>query len=149
DIAGEERAGRTRHFIRLRFHYSGPGMKREDADRIFEPRFQATREDAQDLGIFMVMGAVSDAGGQITANVQPCAFTTLEILLPRLQAPHPIFAGSPGEGQPAKPTILLVEDDADVRSLLFTYFDRSGYHLLEAQNGQEALRVSELYEGPI
>jgi CheY-like chemotaxis protein len=148
DIAGEERAGRTRRFIRLRFHYSGPGMIREDASRIFEPRFHATG-DTQDLGIFMVMGAVSDAGGQITAHVQPAEATTLEILLPRLQAPHPIFADPPAEGEPPKATILLVEDDADVRALLSTYFDRSGYHLLEAQNGEEALKVSELYEGTI
>ena len=36
-----------------------------------------------------------------------------------------------------------------MRALLSTYFDRSGYQLLEAENGEEALRVSELYEGPI
>uniref|UniRef100_Q01WI8 histidine kinase n=1 Tax=Solibacter usitatus (strain Ellin6076) TaxID=234267 RepID=Q01WI8_SOLUE len=149
DIAGEERAGRTRHFIRLRFHYSGPGMKLEDAGHIFEPRFRASGDDAQDLTIFMVMGAVSGAGGQITAHVEPGCVTVLEILMPRLQAPHPIFAGTPTEGEPAKPTVLLVEDDADVRALLSTYFDRSGYHLLEAENGEEALKVSELYEGPI
>jgi PAS domain S-box-containing protein len=149
DIAGDERAGRTRHFIRLRFHYSGPGIKHEDAGRIFEPRFRATGEDAQDLTIFMVMGAVSGAGGQITAHVQAGCATVLEILMPRLQAPHPIFAGTQAEGEPARPTILLVEDDADVRALLSTYFDRSGYHLLEAENGEEALKVSELYEGPI
>jgi PAS domain S-box-containing protein len=149
DVAGEERAGRTRRFIRLRFHYSGPGMKHEDAGRIFEPRFQASGEESPDLGIFMVMGGVSDAGGQITAHVQPGVFTTLEILLPRLQAPHPIFAGQQAEDEPAKATVLLVEDDADVRALLSTYFDRSGYHLLEAQNGEEALKVSELYDGPI
>ena len=149
DIAGEERAGRTRHFIRLRFHYSGPGMTPEDAGRIFEPRFRATGEDVQDLTIFMVMGAVAGAGGQMTAHVQPGSATVLEILMPRLQAPHPIFAGQQTEGEPARPTILLVEDDADVRALLSTYFDRSGYHLLEAENGEEALKVSELYEGPI
>ena len=97
----------------------------------------------------MVLGAVSDAGGQITAHVQPGASTTVEILLPRLQEPHPIFDNAPTGTERTKPTILLVEDDADVRALLSTYFDRSGYHLLEAENGEEALKVAELYEGPI
>ena len=149
DITGEERAGRTRHFIRLRFQYSGPGMIREDADRIFEPRFRGNEEEGQDLGLFMVAGAVSDANGQITAHVRPGLSTTFEILLPRLQEPHPIFANSQAAGEATKPTILLVEDDADVRALLSTYFDRSGYHLLEAENGEEALKVSELYDGSI
>ncbi len=80
----------------------------------------------------------------------PAEATTLEILLPRLQAlRYPIFADLHTEGEPLKATILLVEDDADVRALLSTYFDRSGYHLLEAQNGEEALKVSEVYEGTI
>lgn len=149
DFAGQERAGRTRRFIRLRFHYSGPGMKHEDADRIFEPRFRATEGEAQDLGIFMVLGVVSDASGHITAEVQPGVSTTFEILLPRLQEAHPIFASLETPEEASKSTILLVEDDADVRALLSTYFDRSGYRLLEAENGEEALQVSELYEGTI
>jgi PAS domain S-box-containing protein len=149
DFAGDERAGRTRRFIRMRFDYSGPGMKLEDPDHIFEPRFRPTGKEAQDLGIFMVLGVVSDASGHITANVQPGVATAFEILLPRLQEPHPIFAGPETPGEASKPTILLVEDDADVRALLSTYFDLSGYRLLEAQNGEEALQVSELYEGPI
>ena len=149
DFAGDERAGRTRRFIRLRFDYSGPDMKHEDADRIFEPRFRPTGKEAQDLGIFMVLGVVSDASGHITANVQPGVSTAFEILLPRLQEAHPILAGVETPDEVSKPTILLVEDDADVRALLSTYFDLSGYRLLEAQNGEEALQVSELYEGPI
>lgn len=149
DFAGEERAGRTRRFVRVRFHYSGPGMKHEDADRIFEPRFRATEREAQDLGIFMVLGVVSDASGHISADVQPGVSTTFEILFPRIQEPHPIFSSLETPGELSKPTILLVEDDADVRALLSTYFDRGGYRLLEAQNGEEALQVSQFYEGPI
>jgi two-component system, cell cycle sensor histidine kinase and response regulator CckA len=124
-------------------------MKHEDPDRIFEPRFRTTPEEAQDLGIFMVLGVVSDASGHITATVQPGVATTFEILLPRLQEAHPIFAPLETPDQISKPTILLVEDDADVRALLSTYFDRSGYRLLEAEHGEEALQVSELYEGNI
>ncbi|MCU1233758.1 MAG: sensor hybrid histidine kinase [Candidatus Solibacter sp.] len=149
DFAGQERAGRTRRFIRLRFTYSGPAMKHEDSDRIFEPRFRTTPEEAQDLGIFMVLGVVADASGHITADVQPGVSTTFEILLPRLQEAHPIFADLETPDERSKPTILLVEDDADVRALLSTYFDRSGYRLLEAENGEDALQVSELYEGSI
>jgi PAS domain S-box-containing protein len=149
DIAGEERAGRTRRFIRLRLSYSGPAMKQEDGDRIFEPRFRASEGETQDLGIFIVLGAVSDAGGQINAHVQPGVGTVVEILLPRVQESHPIFANNEMAAEGHKPTILLVEDDPDVRALLSTYFDRSGYHLLEAENGEDALKVSEFYEGPI
>ena len=149
EFGGEERAGRTRHFIRLRLQYSGPGMKQEDPDHLFEPRFHSNEGQAQDLAIFMVLGAVSDSGGQISAHLQPGIGTTVEILLPRLQEAHPIFANSETTLEPHKPTILLVEDDADVRALLSTYFDRSGYHLLEAENGEEALNVATLYDGPI
>ena len=149
DFSSVERAGRTRHFIRLRLYYSGPGMKVEEADRIFEPRLGASEREVQDLGIFMVLGAVSDSGGQITAHVQAGRATVVEILLPRLEESHAIFANAETMPEHHKPTILLVEDDPDVRALLSTYFDRSGYHLLEAENGEDALKVSELYEGPI
>ena len=77
--------------------------------------------------------------------------TSFEVLLPRELDESSVIRrlGSEITLENTKPTILVVEDDADIRTLLQNYFQRSGYHLLEARDGEEALMIADLHEGSI
>lgn len=140
-----ERGAHRRRYVQLLVTYSGEGMIEEELDHLFKPRLQ----QPGGLDLFLVAGIVSDANGHITVDGLPGVSTTVEVLFPRIEAPHPLFTNEHTEYGRHEPTILLVEDDDNIRALLGTYFGRRGYHLLEARDGEDALLVSDLYEGLI
>ncbi|MEA1834784.1 CHASE3 domain-containing protein [Methylobacterium durans] len=123
---------------------TGHGMTPDVAKRVFEPFF-TTKPDGKGtgLGLAMVFGFVKQSGGHVKIYSEPGEGTTVKIYLPRAIAtavvgPH---TGAPVELPRGCATILVVEDEAAVREIACTILADLGYRVLEAPDGEEALRV--------
>jgi len=129
----------------------GMGMDAETQAHIFEPFF-TTKEIGRGtgLGLATVHGIVSQSGGHIDVSSEPGRGTTFRIRFPRVDDPAAVAsAGSPGGGTKLRETILLAEDEADVRALAHEVLERAGYAVVLATDGTEALRTWEGYRGRI
>jgi PAS domain S-box-containing protein len=130
----------------LRVMDTGVGMDAAIQARIFEPFF-TTKEPGKGtgLGLSMVHGVVRQHGGEIRVRSVVGSGTTFEIYLPQIETGPD--AGGPDEAavRPAtgSETILLAEDEEDVRALAREVLERQGYTVLEAADGAEALQVYE------
>ena len=138
-------------YVHLMIRDSGKGMDRETLSHIFEPFF-TTKEEGKGtgLGLATVYGIVKQSHGCIFADSEPNAGTTFDVYFPLVDAPVPsIKAGTSSKPQSGTETILLVEDQQAVRLLLTQVLTEYGYKLLEASNGQEALRLVAATREPI
>jgi PAS domain S-box-containing protein len=130
----------------LRVMDTGVGMDAATQARIFEPFF-TTKEPGKGtgLGLSMVHGVVRQHGGAISVRSVPGGGTTFEIFLPQVEAPAEIGPGDEASSASATghETILLVEDEEDVRALAREVLERQGYTVLEAGDGVQALGVAE------
>ena len=123
-------------------------MDPETAAQAFEPFF--TTKDASrgsGLGLSMVYGIVKQSGGFTWIETAPGAGTSVHVLLPAVHdddvpAPRDDAAAS-SRIESAGGTVLLVEDDPEVRTLFTTFLKDGGYVVLEAGDGQEALEIFE------
>jgi PAS domain S-box-containing protein len=140
-------------YVTLTVTDTGEGMLRATQARIFEPFF-TTKETGKGtgLGLAMVFGIVQQSGGSICVDSEPGRGSTFRVYLPRTDEPeqgereasHSVLDSLEGSE-----TILLVEDEAQVRALVRTVLQRSGYHVIEAQSGRDALLVSQKHAGTI
>jgi CheY-like chemotaxis protein len=131
---------------------TGTGIPREIQPHIFEPFF-TTKDQGKGtgLGLATVYGIVKQSGGYVQVNSEPGQGTTFLIYLPRLddatvtvdRGARPVTAAAGSE------TILLVEDEEEVRELARDILRANGYTVLEARNGNEALLISERHQGPL
>jgi hypothetical protein len=141
-------------YVRLLVSDCGEGMDKETLVRIFEPFFTTKKPGfGTGLGLSMVHSIVVQSGGFIAARSEPGLGTAFEILLPRLAAFRKLgdVEGRQNQvaGADATPTILLVEDEDRVRRTMHKYFEKEGYQLLEARDGEEAELIAERYGEPI
>ncbi len=131
---------------------TGCGIEAEIMPRIFEPFF-TTKEKGRGtgLGLSMVYGIVKQSGGQIDVRSTPGQGATFTILLPRVAGAVIKEAPRPADPRPegGDETILLVEDEPLVRALARDILEASGYRVLEAAHGLEALTICQQHEGPI
>jgi PAS domain S-box-containing protein len=139
-------------YVLLAVSDTGMGMDADTQARIFEPFF-TTKEKGKGtgLGLAMVYGTVKQSGGYIWVYSEVGKGTTFKIYLPRSEAE--VDESSPGrsgvEAQQGTETLLLVEDEEAVRTLVRNVLRKKGYRVLEASQGEEALEFSELYRGRI
>jgi two-component system, cell cycle sensor histidine kinase and response regulator CckA len=141
-------------YVRLLVSDCGEGMDQDTLARIFEPFFTTKKPGfGTGLGLSMAHSIVVQSGGYITARSEVGLGTAFEILLPRLPAFQKLrdLEGhqSHAAGADATPTILLVEDEENVRRTMHKLFEQEGYRLLEARDGEEAEVIAERYGEPI
>jgi two-component system cell cycle sensor histidine kinase/response regulator CckA len=139
-------------YVLLTVADSGEGIAPEHMAHIFEP-FYTTKEAGKGtgLGLATVYGIVKQNGGFVWVYSEPGLGTTFKIYLPRVQSLDSVVRISkPVESSPGGcETLLLVEDEASVRQASRQLLVQSGYHVLEATDGEDALRVSRAHGGPI
>jgi CheY-like chemotaxis protein len=140
--------------ICLRVSDTGAGMTDEVKARLFEPFFTTKPVGkGAGLGLSTVYGIVKSAGGDIQVQSTPGQGTTFKIAFPAAvggsEAAAPVPAPAPAEAQRGGETVLLVEDDDDVRFLLHSILKADGYNVLEAKDGEQALAVADEHAAPI
>ena len=130
---------------------NGCGMDAETRSRVFEPFFTTKGVDrGTGLGLSTVYGIVKQGGGQISVESEPGKGAKFSIYLQRVEAPRPAAPTPPGVRlRRGQGTVLLVEDDPAVRSLSREILEMSGYLVLEAADGTEALRIGAQHSGRI
>ena len=139
-------------YVTLSVRDTGIGMSRDVQERMFEPFFTTKGPGhGTGLGLSTVYGIVTQIGGHIVVTSQPGSGSTFTIYLPIHAADTDQLALAPL--RPAvrggAETVLLVEDEALVRQLTREILRRSGYRVLEASDGVEALGVLRKHTGPI
>jgi two-component system, cell cycle sensor histidine kinase and response regulator CckA len=133
--------------VKLTVSDTGEGMDERTRSRIFEPFF-TTKEQGRGtgLGLASVYGLVKQTGGSIAVDSKPGAGTTFSIELPLAAAappaPVPIEHGLQ-RAHRAGERVLVVEDDAAVRSVTVGALERAGYAVTAAEDGASALQVIE------
>jgi len=132
---------------------TGVGMSAEVLSKAFDPFF-STKEVGKGtgLGLSQVYGYVKQSGGHVKIYSEPQQGTTIKLYLPRLLAEiDPVQEYEPAEtaATGGRETILVVEDDDDVRIFTVESLRELGYRVLEAHDGPSALRLLERQEEPV
>ena len=140
-------------YVRLAVTDTGVGMDEAVRSRVFEPFF-TTKEVGKGtgLGLATVYGIVKQSEGFIWVDSAPGQGSRFEIYLPRAtDAEEPDRAQAPAADTlaPGSETVLLVEDEDAVRSLAQRVLRRSGYNVLVARDGREAIDIADRYTGTI
>jgi PAS domain S-box-containing protein len=130
---------------------TGVGMSREVIDHAFEPFFTTKpKGEGTGLGLATVYGIVTQAGGYVQIYSELDIGTTITILLPAagpdVQAePAPVPEPGGGRGE----TVLIVEDEPAMREVTRRILSRSGYHVIVAASGHEAIEIAARHTGDI
>ena len=129
---------------------TGMGISEEDQEHIFEPFF-TTKEVGKGtgLGLATCYGIIQQSGGHMEVSSEPGQGTSFKVYLPVTEETYeapPQIVGSSASLQ-GKETVLLAEDEPLVRSMVATVLRDRGYEVLEAINGEEALRVVQKHGG--
>lgn len=131
---------------------TGVGMDDETRARLFEP-YYTTKEPGKGMGLGLatVYDVVTQSGGRIEVASEPGQGSTFMIFLPRVEDDAEGAKGSaPGAPAAVKPlTVLVVEDEAEVRDLIREILQLDRHFVLEARDREEALALSERHKGPI
>lgn len=131
---------------------SGCGMDEETRGRIFEPFF-TTKEVGKGtgLGMAIVYGIVKQHNGFVSVYSEPGQGTTFRVYLPQVNTGAPAGGARAELPPPAggNETLLLAEDDAEVRKLLFTVLTKFGYRVIEAEDGQRAVELFAANRGAV
>ena len=140
-------------YVMLAISDTGTGMDADTQNHIFEPFFSTKGAKGTGLGLSMVYGIIKQSGGYVWVYSEPGKGSTFKIYLPRVDAAgEAVDAQAPtatvmaGQGHE---TILLVEDEANLRQLAQHYLENQGYTVLSAGDPAEAVKLANHQSGPI
>ena len=141
-------------YVAISVKDSGTGMPPEVAAKAFDPFF-TTKEQGTGLGLSQVYGLAKQLGGTATIDTQEQAGTTVTLYLPAMptvqalkQVPARAIAEAPVRSEaarPGAPTVLVADDNEQVREFIASAISDAGCEIIEADNGQSALDVLERY----
>jgi len=145
---------RPGEYVMLVISDTGMGMDMETQSHIFEPFFTTKGPKGTGLGLSTVYGIVKQSGGYIWVYSDLGKGTTFKIFLPRVasvgepatQMSAPVEAS---RTEPGTETILLVEDEANLRYLARQFLEKQGYRVIEAADGAVAMQIVVAHEGVI
>lgn len=132
------------NYVMLSVSDNGCGMSREILDRVFEPFFTTKPiGEGTGLGLSMIYGFVKQSGGHINLYSEEGVGTSVKMFLPRAINEEKEKVVEMDEQKPVtgNETILVLEDDPDVRELTVLQLKSLGYNVVQAHDGQSALEV--------
>ena len=138
-------------YVMVAISDTGNGMDNETQSRIFEPFFTTKGTKGTGLGLSTVYGIVKQSGGYIWVHSELRKGTTFKIYLPRVAstgeaATQVALPVEYRKVEPGTETILLVEDEANLRYLARQYLEKQGYHVIEAADGAVAMQIAVAHE---
>jgi len=142
-------------YVMVSINDTGAGMDAETQSHIFEPFFTTKGTKGTGLGLSTVYGIIKQSGGYIWVYSEVGRGTTFKIYLPRvpsIEEPAMHTIAAPAQFQKVEPgteTILLVEDEANLRYLARQYLEKQGYRVIEAADGAVAMQIAVAHEGVI
>jgi PAS domain S-box-containing protein len=140
-------------YVMLAISDTGVGMDVETQSRIFEPFFTTKGAKGTGLGLSTVYGIVKQSGGYIFVESQQQHGTSFRAYFPRVDVREEVATAQEAVGLPrpqlGQETILLVEDEVNLRRLARQYLETQGYKILEADDGAAALQIAAGYRATI
>jgi len=137
-------------WIELRVRDSGVGMDDATRERIFDPFFTTKSfGKGSGLGLAVVYGTVTAHGGSIEVESAPTAGTTFRLLWPAAQRAADPSATARLTAAHGSETVLLADDEPAVRAIARKALESSGYRVIEARDGREALEIFARQRGEI
>ncbi|HET9838318.1 MAG TPA: response regulator [Candidatus Angelobacter sp.] len=136
------------NYVCLSVSDTGTGMTPEVQSRIFEPFF-STKKTGSGLGLSTVYGIVKQSGGYITLRSAPQQGSTFNVYLPLVagaSAEHLAVKVSHMPPVTGDETILLVDNEEDLRNATAEYLEARGYRVLTAGDGREAIEISDKHQ---
>jgi len=142
-------------YVMIAISDTGAGMDSETQSHIFEPFFTTKGTKGTGLGLSTVYGIVKQSGGYIWVYSELGRGTTFKIYLPRVAsfgetaAAQVAATAETRKVEPGTETILLVEDEANLRYLARQYLEKQGYKVIEAADGAVAMQIAVAHEATI
>jgi signal transduction histidine kinase len=152
NLAAQRTSLQPGEYVLISVTDTGYGMDAATKLRIFEPFF-TTKEQGKGtgLGLATVYGVVKQSGGYIWVESAPGKGARFEVFLPRVsEAEETLLAPeSTGDRTRRKGTVLIAEDEEEVRELASQFLSNAGYEVFAAKDGIEALAIAESLRKPI
>jgi PAS domain S-box-containing protein len=142
-------------YVMLAISDTGVGMDADTQAHIFEPFYTTKGLKGTGLGLSTVYGIVKQSEGYIWLYSEAGKGTSFKIYLPRFSATgevlatQPALAGDADQPNPGHETILLVEDEENLRRLARQSLENQGYSVIDAPDGATAIQISQAHQGPI
>src|SRR5579863_8556513 len=141
-------------YVMIAISDTGAGMDTETQQHIFEPFFTTKGPKGTGLGLSTVYGIIKQSGGYIWVYSEMGRGTTFKVYLPRVAetVASPAHIAAPAESattEPGTETILVVEDEANLRYLVRQFLEKQGYRVIEAADGAVAMQIAVAHDAVI